>query len=196
MKRFVFFLAFALLLTTSASANLFEGTPSPNLNPVFGTLVNFDDGTTFDPVDPTHYLGVGVASIMDANNQLFYFPSTQSQPNYVGTGPDAGWAMDTTITLVNPTDQIGIGTAGPGEVTLTALDVNGNVLETYTFAFASNDYWYISRANSDIMSLEIVSSFIAIDDLQFNGGVSTPEPGSMFLLVSGLMSLALVRYRR
>ena len=195
MKRLVVVLAFALALTTSASATLFEGTPYPNLNPVFGTLVNFDDGVTGTPVDPAHYVGVGVASIIDLNNQLFYEPSSQSPPNYVGA-PEAGWAMDTVITLVNPANQIGIGLAGPGDVTLTAFDVNGNVLESYTFPFASNDYWYISRGSSDIKSLEIISGFIAIDDLQFNGGVTTPEPGSILLLISGLTSLAFARYRR
>jgi len=196
MKRVLLALAFALSLTSIANATLFEGTPSPNLNPVFGTLVNFDDGTTFDPVNPTAYLGVGVLSITDVNNQLFYEPSTQSPPNYVGTGPNANWAMDTFITLVNPTDEIGIGLAGPGDVTLTAFDVNGNVLETYTFPFLNNDYWVIQRGSSDIKTLEISSSFIAIDDLQFNGGVATPEPSSILLLAAGLSSIALRRFRR
>ncbi len=104
--------------------------------------------------------------------------------------------MDTTITLVNPTSQIGIGLAGPGTVTLTALDASGMVIESSTFVFATNDYWYFTEGSSDIKSLQIESSFIAIDDLQFYGGSATPEPSSILMMVGGLGSLALARFRR
>jgi len=153
MKRSGFVLALVLLLPLLASAGTFsltEGTPYPNLSPVFGTLVNFDDQPTGNPVNPTQYLGVGVASIADVNNQLFYFAGSQSPPNYVGTGGNVGWAMDTFIKLVSPTNQIGIGLAGPGNVTLTAYDKNGTPLMGYNFDFLSNDYWVISDTTSDI----------------------------------------------
>lgn len=196
MKRITLVVVLALAASALASATtLTEGTPYPNLSPVFGTLVNFDDQPTGNAVNANQYVGVGVASISDANNQLFYFPGTQSPPNYVGTGPNVGWAMDTTITLVNATNQIGIGLAGPGTVTLNAFDSNGILLNSYTFPFLNNDYWVISDTTSDIKSLEIISGFIAIDDLQFNGGTSTPEPTSLLLLGAGVSGVAL-RLRR
>jgi hypothetical protein len=193
MKKAVLAVAVTLALCSLASASINQGTPSPNLNPVFGTWVNFDDVAAGNPVVSNHYLGVGVASIADANNQLFYFNGTQSQPNYVGTGGGVGWAMDTTISLVNPTNQIGIGLAGPGTVSLTVRDVAGSTIESYTFPFLTNDYYYFTEGTADISSLEITSSFIAIDDLQFN---PTPEPSTILMMVGGLGSLALARFRR
>jgi len=190
MRKFTVVGVLCLALCAVASASLQQGTPSPNLSPVFGTWVNFDDQPTGNPVNPTQYVGVGVANISDANNQLYYFPSTQSLPNYVGTGPNTGWSMDTTITLALPTNQIGIGIAGPGTVTLTAYDSSGAVVEGSTFAFGSNEYWYFTEGTYDIQSLRIQSGFIAIDDLQFNPGTSTPEPGSLMLLGSGVVGLA------
>lgn len=196
MKRTLLVFAVAFAMCSFASASLNQGTPYPNLNPVFGTWVNFDDVTTGDPVVANHYLGVGVASISDANNQLFYWGGTQSPPNYVGTGGGVGWAMDTTIMLVNPTSQIGIGLAGPGTVTLTARDSNGVIVESSTFGFLSNDYWYFTEGSANIQSLEISASFIAIDDLQFLPGGTIPEPSSILMMVGGLSSLAFARFRR
>ena len=188
MRKFIVFGVLSLALCVAASASLQQGSPSPSLSPIFGTLVNFDDQPTGNAVSATQYVGVGVSSISDAFNQLYYYSGTQSYPNYVGTGGGVGWSMDTTITLAFATNQIGIGLAGPGTVTLTAYDVNGNVVEGSTFAFATNDYWYFTEATYDIQSLRIQAGFIAIDDLQFNAG--TPEPSSLLLLGSGVVGLA------
>src|SRR5271167_585938 len=90
MKRVIFAVALTIALCSLASASINQGTPSPNLSPMFGTWVNFDDVAAGNPVVSNHYFSVGVASIADANNQLFYFNGTQSPPNYVGTGPTTG----------------------------------------------------------------------------------------------------------
>ena len=200
MKRIGFVVALALALSVLASAGTFtltEGTPSPNLSPVFGTLVNFDDQPTGNPVNPSQYLGVGVASIADVNNQLYYLPGFQSPPNYVGTGGNAGWAMDTFIKLVNPTNQIGIGIAGPGSVILTAYGVNGSALASYSFSFnLFNDYWVVGDTASEIAALQIQSGYIAIDDLQFNATQPIPEPAVILVIASGLASMAFGLRRR
>ncbi len=103
MKRLVFVVVLALALCALASASLNEGTPYPNLNPVFGTLVNFDDVATGNPVIANHYLGVRGGLDLRRKQRTVLFSGSQSPPNYVGTGSGVGWAMDTTITLVNPT---------------------------------------------------------------------------------------------
>lgn len=199
MKRVGSVVALTLALSVLASAGTFtltEGTPYPNLSPVFGTLVKFDDQPTGNPVNPSQYVGVDVSSIADVNNQLFYFPGTQSPPNYVGTGGNVGWAMDTFIKLVNPTNQIGLGLAGPGFVTLAAYGANGSALASYSFNFLDNDYWVIGDTASEIASLEIQSDFIAIDDLQFNATQSIPEPAVILVMFSGLAAMVFGLRRR
>src|SRR4030042_1414045 len=80
--------------SSSANAAISYGTPSPALNPVFGTLINFDDQPTGTPVFPSDYLAFGFNFILEAYVGPPFFaryPSTQSPPNYIGTGPQFGW---------------------------------------------------------------------------------------------------------
>ena len=200
MRNRIGLLALAVCAFSSyASAGLVVGSPSPSLSPVFGTLVNFDDQPTGNLLSPTQYAGVGVASIVDLNSAddpLGYFSGSQSPPNYIGTGPNDGWNADILITLVSATDQIGIGIAGPDTTTLTARDAFGNVIESDVLSVPSNAYYVVQDSSGSIASLELSSSFIAIDDLQFDpSSVSAPEPGSLGLLAGGVVLIALGRFR-
>ncbi len=90
---------------------------------------------------------------------------------------------------------VGFGNAGPNTTTLSAFDASHNLLYTNTFSSAINDYWVLTdNTGANISSIEIASSFIAIDDVQFNNN-SVPEPSSLFSLagMAGFLGLGLRR---
>ncbi|MEH2240560.1 hypothetical protein [Nostoc sp.] len=66
-----------------ASAISFQGRPTPDLDPVFGTLVNFDDKPA-GLVNFDDYVSFGIASITGTNQLQRYGFGSQSPPNYVG----------------------------------------------------------------------------------------------------------------
>jgi hypothetical protein len=166
----------ALVLAFSVSpvaADSYAGTPSPSLDPVFGTLVDFDDQATGTEVSWDDYVGLGVASITETEGVgvLSRYFSSQSQPNYVGTGSTSGWEGTILIELMVPTNMIGIGIAKStvGAEALNIYDVDHNLLETTTAPIGENDvYVYFERSDNDIKFLEIIGDYFAIDDLQFN----------------------------
>lgn len=188
-----------LFSMSQASATVIWGTPSPSLSPTFGTLVNFDDKATGTVVNPTDYASVGVADIRDLGGlTLMRYASSQSQPNYVGTGPATGWATDTMITLTNAASMLGIGIAdGRGSTFLTVYDSNKNVIELYNPITSSINFYLVfdETLGSAIKYLEIKSNFVAFDDLQFNTA-SVPEPSTLLLLGSGLIGFGFFARKR
>lgn len=192
--------------TPVANAVYTAGTPSPNLNPVFGTLVNFDDQATGTPVLWNDYVSVGVASITEqtgAGAAFARYAGTQSMPNYVGTGlgheiggqSGMGWDGTIRIDLASPASQIGIGVATHqgGPEFLTVYDSALNMLESYQVHNGINVYAVITRAACDISRIEITGDFFAIDDLQFN---AIPAPGALLLGSIGAGLVGWLRRRR
>jgi hypothetical protein len=189
-------LVLSLLFGVSANAAIttFQGTPSPILNPVFGTLINFDDLATGVLLPANQYASLGVSSIINLENPLLgTYSSSQSQPNYVGTGIDVGWAADILITFANLRSKVGIGIADAA-TTFTVWGDNNTVLFTYLWGQESNYYQVFESTAYDIRALEIHSSFVAIDDLQFNAR-SVPDVGSAAMLL-GLVFTGLGVLRR
>ncbi|NIM95384.1 MAG: hypothetical protein GTO18_16940 [Anaerolineales bacterium] len=180
------------LLPLAVFADFFEGTPSPFLDPRFGTLINFDDQPTGNVVDEFDYVHLGVASIKNIEEgwPLWYRDDgPQSPPNYVGTGPGGergtdsplGWDGTILIELIHPTNQIGIGIAnskgGPEEIMALASDFT--VVERIETELGPNDrYFVLTSSNWDIKYLKIYGDFFAIDDLQFNSKVLDIKPGT------------------
>jgi hypothetical protein len=118
-------------------------------------------------------VSLGVASITETEGVgvLSRYFGSQSQPNYVGTGPTAGWEGTILIELIVPTNMIGTGIAKSrvGAEALNIYDVDHNLLETTTAPIGENDvYVYFERSDNDIKFLEIIGDYFAIDDLQFN----------------------------
>ncbi|MBN1805537.1 MAG: hypothetical protein JW837_09815, partial [Sedimentisphaerales bacterium] len=82
------------LASSSANAAISYGTPSPALDPVFGTLIDFDDQPTGTPILPGDYAALGVTSIIELTlgpPAFARYGGTQSPPNYIGTGAQNGW---------------------------------------------------------------------------------------------------------
>jgi len=164
-------------------ATPFTGTPSPSLDPVLGTLIDFDDKPGDTPIDEFDYVDQGVASIkeMEGLGTFARYDRTGAHtlPNYIGTGSDGergtdtntyGWDGTIMIELVYPTNVIGIGISdsqGDPEI-LTIYDSSMNLLETQTAPTGSKVYCGFERNTYDIKYFEITGDFFALDDLQFN----------------------------
>ncbi len=200
-----------------AEALPFVGAPCPLgpscPTPLFGTLINFDDLPTGVVVPMANYLGLGVTSITNihANGApLLTFPSTQSAPNYVGTGPVFEWDATILVEFAGTTSMVGIGVArvseediadsliGPlqGVEVLTIFDASMTVLETADIVPGSSVYQGFARASADIKFLRIDCDFCAVDDLQFLPVKVVSEPSTLLLLGTALMPLSVLRKRR
>lgn len=178
---------------------LTEGTPAPSLSPTLNFDVNFDSVPTGTLITAGLFSADGISSITNAGDPLYTSGGTQSQPNYVGTGAGDGWAMDTTIVFGTLQSEVGFGAAGPNTIDLTAYGTGGTQLFTESFSSASNDYWVLTDSTgANISSIEISSSFIAIDDVQFNnvGAPPVPEPSPLLLLVTGILAFGLLSWGR
>jgi hypothetical protein len=184
----------ALLVASAAQAALVQGTPTPfgqpaNPLPRFGTLIDFDDGTTNTALAANRYAGVGVTSIANTlGPSLGFFPTSQSSPNYIGTGFPNSWDADILVQFAALQAAVGIGIAGPTTLQFELLDAGMNVLEGYSLSTTPvNTYYYINRAGADVSFLRVAGDFVAIDDLQFDVRTvgTVPEPGTVALLLMG-----------
>jgi hypothetical protein len=173
-----------VILTSPVDAAISYGTPSPALDPVFGTLIDFDDQPSGTPILPGDYVALGVASITELTlgpPDFARYPGSQSQPNYIGTGIDNGWNGTIRIDLAKPASQIGIGVADSagGAETLSVYNSGGVLLESYVLTPGANIYAVITRPSYDISRIELTGEFFAADDLQFDEVLDIDiKPGS------------------
>ena len=196
--------SFALLASVgSAQAAFFSGTPSPTLSPTFGTLVNFDDKPTGTAIGAGDYAAYGVTSITETEGLGYFarYASSQSSPNYVGTGfggergTDASLGWDGTILIEFATlmSKVGLGVADSagGPEIMKIYDASMMLIETGVVLTGANTYSYFD-STVGIKYLEIKGDFFAIDDLQFK---PVPEPSTYVLFGLGLLTLVGVRRR-
>jgi hypothetical protein len=186
------------LASSSANAAISYGTPSPALNPVFGTLIDFDDQPTGTPILAGDYAAFGVASITELTlgpPAFARYAGSQSQPNYIGTGYQNDWNGIIRIDLAKPASQIGIGIADSagGPETLSVYNSGGTLLESYVLDPGVNIYAVITRPIYDISRIELSGEFFAVDDLQFN---VIPAPGAILLGTIGVGVVGWLRRRK
>ncbi len=88
-----------------------------------------------------------------------------------------------------------------GTTSLTALDINGDVLESINFdnnSFTPGFYGFM-RDDADIYQLVFANANIAVDNFTFGvtrgGGNEAPEPGTTGLVLASLGLIALTRRR-
>jgi len=207
MKKLpIVFAAMALLAGGSAQAALVQGTPTPfgdpaNPNPLFGTLIDFDDGITGTDLAFDRYVGQGVTSISNLlGPSLAFHPTSQSAPNYIGTGFANGWDANILVEFSVLQAAVGIGIAGPTTLQFELLDDALNVLEGYSLTTTPvNTYYYINRIDNDVRYLRVAGDFVAIDDLQFSTrtvGPEVPEPGVWALMILGFGGVGTMLRRR
>lgn len=199
------FIAFCVLLglvvslaSSSANAAISYGTPSPALNPIFGTLIDFDDQPTGTPIYVTDYAAFGLAGIQEltvGHPDFARYGGSQSQPNYIGTGTQNGWNGIIKFQLAKPASQIGIGVADSagGPETLSVYNSGGALLESHVLTPGVNIYAVITRPTYDISYITLSGEFFAADDLQFN---VIPAPGAVLLATIGVGVVGWLRRRR
>ena len=141
MNKKLAFLFGMIMLAAPSSANalLISGTPTPfgqpaSPTPIFGTLLDFDDGTTGTDLLFDRYLAFGITSISNTlGPSLGFHPTSQSAPNYIGTGFPNGWDADILVEFTTLQAAVGIGIAGPTTLQFELLDASMNVLEGYPY---------------------------------------------------------------
>jgi hypothetical protein len=187
----------------------FVGSPSPALNPIFGTLIDFDDQATGTPVLVGDYVGQGVAAVteLEGLGTFARYASPQSAPNYIGTGPNGerggdaslGWDGTILFQFAGLAGRVGIGVADSagGPETINAYGIGLNLLESLVVPSASNIYVGFNRPTADIKFFSISGDFFAVDDLQHDAGSLTPVPEpATLLLVGTTLAGGMVRYQR
>ncbi|MEO8334524.1 MAG: PEP-CTERM sorting domain-containing protein [bacterium] len=211
--------AIALVLTASAaSAQSLLMT-----NTIVGTTIDFSSltadtflpfasltGVTLEPIGDIEFYAIGSYDLVD--NGLWTSPGSSAS----GVGTSNAFASFMRFTFDTPVSAVGgfvnycvsAGfTCNGFSATMRAFDVDFNVVGAYDIDFdapivttAVNDGAFRGidvGAASSIKYLDWGGSYVVMSDLTYGATTVTPEPASLALFATGLVSMAgVVRRRR
>jgi hypothetical protein len=157
--------------------------PSPELYIFYGTG---DASVTYSGVVFTQQAALGNANLWDIG------PLFSGVPAVLSSQEATSGVENILITLPNPTTffSVDYGTFDGSSVTF-ALS-NG---QTFTQGSTGSGYAtpdFFSFSGSALTSVEITSSdfVLNINNITYNGSTSTPEPGTLVMLGSGILAAA------
>lgn len=193
MKQILGLMAAAVILASGATASATNvnfssfsptGTPLPTISV---------DGFNFNDTSDIGYMGVFPGSPNDSGAPLIFNPLGAGLVEVdEGGTPFTLNNLDMTLSWydANPTDTvIVVGNVQGGGIDSTVLTL-GQGLQEYDLNWTNLTAFGISGVVGG------VNSYWALDNLDVNGGVVTPEPGTWLLMGSGLLGLALIAIRR
>jgi hypothetical protein len=120
---------------------------------------------------------------------------------FVGNAGELGFSFTRGVSAVGAfMNQFQRTTGALGPLTLIAYDIDGNTLETHTFAIDTDAYGYnegrflgIQRTAGDIYGFGVADGSFVLDNLTYTAPV--PEPATVALMVAGLGVVGLTRRR-
>ncbi len=172
MRKFSLLALFVLLVVIAGSATT--------------TVVTFDD-LSGDGVVPDGYGGINWGGLWNYYGEVQPPYNAHSDPNRVY---DA--VPDGTFTFITPQVFQGAWFAGNAFATVTFELFDGNNLVWTSATLAPSDVptFLASGYSGLVTSVDVVSpspDFFIMDDVTYGGGTSTPEPGSLLLMGTGLI---------
>ncbi|RLI92447.1 MAG: hypothetical protein DRO89_02105, partial [Candidatus Altiarchaeales archaeon] len=166
------------------------------------TTIDFEDLGHLDYVG-THYPGLTFSATAQALKKPDY--------NYEGYPPHSGDIVifsltqnSITITFDSPVTMVGAWiTAGVSDITLTAYDEDGNVLDSATVSvnYRSNDYAEVNSPGIKYVTISDSGNLWTMDDLTYDYGgfpapeFATPAVAVAILLTTPAFSYLIVRKR-
>ena len=189
-KLFGIVLAVALVSAVASAAPITVTVPDPSPNPYIFYGMG-DASVTYSGVLFTQQLALGDANLFDVG------PLFSGDPAVLSSQEASVGVENILITLPNATTFFSVeyGTFNGGSVTFTMS--NGN---TFTQGSTGSGYLtpdFFSYSGGAINTVEITSPdfVLNINDITYNG-TSTPEPGTLIMLGSGILAAAGALRRR
>ncbi len=127
--------------------------------------------------------------------------NSNNQVDYTAFNPiDFRFWDPNNVTVASGTNSFSVradNLASGQAMSLTAYDVNNNILSTWTGIDGAGTLMTVSSASSDIHRVRFVgNNRTALDDVQFNTVAAVPEPGTIIAMGVGIAGVLRQRRKR